>query len=532
MIFNNLERNRKKFNELNWYKDGGPWDLVIGLRLYLILLFLVAPVVHLIVNLVYLQPIGLIILGFSIWLIIRFVFFESRTDSEKLLKISLMILIPLAGTVFLNFSFGLIISIIHANQEVITIFIITVIASLVYFMTITVKRPFKTLNLKMSDFKLKWNSNRNHTKVRKHFFKVILLIWCIISAILIFIPYPIYFQSTKERTRDPSQKIGVWTYGEPLDKDRMGTDKFVTNETLEWLSEKGVYFVYGLKTNRIGEELYYKFSRLKKYNIETHVYIGTRANDVNFVNLWSFENLRVEIEEVLTYFKNNGFIGTPITTLVYDMEAISFAHFPDYGFNSTKIDKLSEYYQIQQLFEDFNNQIQEEYGLKIRICTDMYQIMDSKDYDDDIINLWGLMSDNEATYSYMIYRRDNLGMNYVLDCNRLANEGDTIILNSWKFEGYHCWENIKCAIDECRLVLGYPDKLLHLEIWALWYFLKSYGMDGFIHLIDAITTEMSQWQDIMVCNQYPYSPFSDLIITGTSLLDWYGPLFRLAYHAY
>jgi hypothetical protein len=122
-----------------------------------------------------------------------------------------------------------------------------------------------------------------------------------------------------------------------------------------------------------------------------------------------------------------------------------------------------------------------------------------------------------------------MGMNYIMDhCNYLES-GDTIILNSWKFEDYFCWEDLSCAIQECRLVLAYPNKQFNLEIWDLYYFLRSYQKQGLIDLIGNLTSNKEFWNPIPVANKFPYSFYSDGIFLSASYLDWFASLFRTFY---
>jgi hypothetical protein len=104
--------------------------------------------------------------------------------------------------------------------------------------------------------------------------------------------------------------------------------------------------------------------------------------------------------------------------------------------------------------------------------------------------------------------------------------GETIILNAWKFEGYICWNELECAIEDARLVLGYP-KPLNLEIWTLYYFLKSYNLSGFHEFMTALTEDQAAWPSIEVENKFPLSSFWDLVLIGVALLDLYGPIFRV-----
>ena len=184
------------------------------------------------------------------------------------------------------------------------------------------------------------------------------------------------------------------------------------------------------------------------------------------------------------------------------------------------------------MFTEFSQHVEKDYNLNIRICSDVFQAIDFRDGDDDIISLFGLLSYEEATMSYMIYRRNNYEQNYVLDHCRYLNDDDTIIINSWKFEGYMCWEDLDCAIKEARLVLAYPGKTLNLEIWCLWYFFDSYGMDGLYDFVEAVTSDRSKWPAIQVWNIFPSSFIWDFYFIGIALFDLYAPLFRIAFRAF
>jgi hypothetical protein len=346
---------------------------------------------------------------------------------------------------------------------------------------------------------------------------------------LILIPLPIY-QQIHETNKDPNQKIGIWTYGAPLDKSRENKSRYMDNATLQMLGDNDIYFVYGTSKNKIGAGLLEDMNRCKTFGIEVHLYVSTTSKDYNFVNIWTFEDLRQEIIEVLDFLNQSNYIEDPITHLVYDMEADPVKNFPFYGSDPETINKLSEYYRIKQLFIEFNQEIERDYGLNIRICSDTLQAIDYYDGDDDYITFWGLLAYEGATMSYMIYRRDTYAQNYILENNRLLKEGDTVILNSWKFNNYTCYDDINCAIMDAQLVLGYPEKTLNLEIWALWYFLGSFGVEGVHTLIDALTADRSKWPPIEIWNIFPQSFFWDILLYGVILLDLYAPLFRLAFN--
>ena len=105
----------------------------------------------------------------------------------------------------------------------------------------------------------------------------------------------------------------------------------------------------------------------------------------------------------------------------------------------------------------------------------------------------------------MVYRRNYLGQNLILDHCKFLNDGDTIILNAWRDDGPLCWKSIDCAIRDARLVLGYPKKSFRLEIWTSEYYIFSFGENGLTALVDAINEDVSDWSEVIVWNICPYS---------------------------
>ena len=519
---------RRKLRVSNWYQKDGPWDLIIGLRLYLILIFLLAPAIYIIIYVGIYSPILLLILGLSIWLIFNFVIFESRKSPKLLDLLGFILLIPSSSTIYLNFLLGLIIAVNHSLIGGIFINSSICIGSIIYFFIILSKCPFKRINDYFTSYLSNWAQRRSYKRIKKHILLISLFTFFLVSSSLIFIPTPVYVQ--KQHNDKSNQRIGIWTYGTPLDLSRENQSRFIDNDTLQMLSNNNIYFVYGTSKNKIGTGLLEDINRCRIFDIEVQLYISPTTDDYEFVNIWTFEDLRTEIEEVLDFLNESNFIGDPITTLVYDMEADPIKNFPNYGGDPNTINKLAQYYTFQELFNEFNKKIETNWGLKIRICSDTLQAIDFFDGDDDYINFWGLLSYEGATMSYMIYRRNNFHQNYVLNHCRLLKEGDTIILNSWKFEDYFCYGDIDCAIEDAQMVLGYPGKTLNLEIWALWYFLGSYGVEGVHSLIDALTSDRSTWPAIEIKNIFPYSFYWDILFYGVVLLDLYAPLFRLSFN--
>ena len=339
-----------------------------------------------------------------------------------------------------------------------------------------------------------------------------------------------YFTYLPHNT-SPETEFGIWTYGQSLNLGNEGDSEFLDNKSLDLLSDNGIYFVYGIHEPKVNSVFISNIRRCKYHKIEVHLSIGPKK--WSYANIWSFDRLKDEIIYILNTCRAYDLLGNPITSIVYDMETIVDTPFPFYGFNSNRINQLKEYNEIQEEFIKFNDFLKYEYGLDVRITSDIFQGVDYMDGDNDLKNLWGLIEDKNAEMSYMVYRRNNMGQNQILDHLKFLNDGDTIILNAWKYLGYLCYENIECAIEDCRLVLGYPEKTFRLELWELFHFLESYEVEGLEKLIKAICEVKSKdWPPIMIRNHFPYSFYWDLVFIGIIMTDLYSSLFRLLYGAY
>ena len=509
------------------------WDLLIAFRLYIIFFILIYPLIFFIVLLKYLSVVGIVILGFSFWFIIKYVLFESRKKQIGLFFSMLLITCIISA----NFFFGLIISIIQMNVISIILGIFICLGSTIYFLIMISQRPFRKINCELTKKKSEWSMRGKNKIYRISIFRHSLVFWLLISNTLLLLPYPIYIHSPKNSTiflnqnPYPDTEFGIWTYGQSLDDRKEDEDEYLDNKSLQMLSDAGIYFIYGINERNFDSKFIHRITRCKDYNIEVHLSIN--PNFWTYTNIWSFSDLKDEIEEILMICKDFNFLGDPITTFVYDMETIIDTPFPFYGFNLDYVNKIKEYHRIQKKFIEFNDYIKFNYDLDVRITTDIFQAVDFNDGDNDLMTLLGLMEDNNADMSYMVYRRNNFGQNQILDHMRFLHSGDRIILNAWKYAGYLCWKNIDCAIQDCRLVLGYPDKTFKLEIWELSHFLVSYGIDGLEKLVEAICeVDSSDWPPIVVTNRFPYSFFWDTVFYGIIMIDVYGPLFRFLYGAY
>jgi len=501
------------------------WDALIALRLYLIVFFIFYPIIYFSIHFGYLSPVSIIIIGFSIWIIARFVLFEKRRGPLRLLKISII-----GGCIILlNFTSLIIISVIHNNNSHFIEGSIILLVSALYFYMMITKKPFKKLNSILVLKKAKWTNDLKHKKIKQNIFKNFFISWLLISISLLIIPYSSYIQKFPNSNPSPKTDFGIWTYGQALNKDNHDEPDYVDDKALRMLGKADVYFIYGVTEKKIGHKLIENLNRCKNHDIEVHISVNPLKK--SYTNIWTFEGMRDEVEEILNYLKNNNMLGDPITTLVYDMELLPDNPTPHYYLDPNVIDKLDEYDEIQEKFDKFNDEIREEFDLKIRIVSDIYQAIDYKDKDDDLMRLQGLMSYDNAKMSYMVYRRNNYGRNQILDHLKFLNEGDTIILNAWRDVGYRCYRSIKCAIFDSRLVLGYP-KSFRLEIWELSYFLFSYGIDGLYDLVEAINEDPSEWDVVYVHNSFPFSLLWDLNFLGIVAFDIYAPLFRIMYKAY
>jgi len=509
-------------------KAVGQWNLIIALRLYSIIFLLIFPLMFFLFHLKYLSPTGIIILGLSVWLILKYVLFASKRSSIRFLKVLLVV----SFAIILNFFISLIYYIINGSLIFIFFGLSICIGSLLYFIVMIVFRPFTNVNFGLNLSKRRSKKGK-YSRIKKRAFKRVFVFWILISISLMVIPYPVYAQNYKifnnslQVNTSPNRDFGIWTYGQSLNEDNIDEPEYIQDQTLDMLGKAGIYFVYGLNVEKLKSKLVKNIIRCREHSIEVHISVNPLKT--TYTNVWSFESFRDDIEEVLKYLEFHNLTGDPITSLVYDMEVLPDVKFPFYGLNINKINKLNDYNEIQLKFKRFNNYIKDEYNLKIRITTDISQGFDFMDGDDDLSVFSGLLSDKKADMAYMVYRRNYLGQNLILDHCKFLNDGDTIILNAWRDEGHMCWKSIDCAIRDARLVLGYPKKSFRLEIWDLSYFLFSFGENGLTALVDAINEEVSDWSEVIVWNIFPYSFLWDSIFIGYIIIDLYGPLFRAVY---
>ncbi len=437
-----------------------------------------------------------------------------------------------SSVIILNFFISLINHILNGNLIFIFSGLSICIGSLLYFIVIIIYRPFINKNSKLTSSK-KWSFKEKYARIKNKTFKRVFVYWLLISISLMVIPYPVYVQNFKifnnclQKNTSPNRDIGIWTYGQSLNDGNVDEPEYIHDHTLEILGKNNVYFVYGLNVEKLDSKLIKNLLRCKEHGIEVHVSVNPIK--LSYTNVWTFEHLKNDIEEVLEFLKCHNLTGDLITTLVYDMEVLPDFKFPFYGLDAKKIDNLNEYNEIQMKFKRFNNYIRDEYDLKIRITTDISQGFDFKDGDNDLSFFSGLLSYEKADMAYMVYRRNTLGQNVILDHCKFLNKGDIIILNAWRDEDHHCWKSLDCAIRDARLVLGYPEKSFRLEIWDLSYFIFSFGENGLTALIDAINEDVSNWSEVIVWNIFPYSFFWDCIFILYIIIDLYGPLFRALY---
>ncbi|MFX0098395.1 MAG: hypothetical protein ACFFCS_02365, partial [Candidatus Hodarchaeota archaeon] len=425
-----------------FFKNIKEWDFLIALRLHALLFLLVFPVVHLIIQVERFSAPCMIILGIAAWLIAKYVFFEPRKDSRLFVKLSFCVLVFLFSIINLNIILGIVINFNHANPNGVARNVSFLLGSLVLTIPSIKLETFKKLNVNLTRAKEGWTSGRRGTFKRMSF-GMILTLWLCMTPLFLVGSYPIRSFQLDVKHLD-NKRIGIWTYGAPLDEDYNGTSMFIDNQTLQALGDKEIYLVYRIKTSHLGPELVEKLIRCRDHGVEVHVAVTPMSSQENFVNIWSFEELAPEVDVILQFLNMSGLIGNPITKLVYDMEGDPDAHFPLYGNDPAFRSKLSEYYRVKALFNDFNEHIRQDFGIPIRICTDIFQGLDFKDGDDDIQALWGLMPDDHesTTMSYMVYRRGNLGRNFILDHLRFLEDGDTILLNAWKDDEQFCWGDL------------------------------------------------------------------------------------------
>ena len=212
------------------------------------------------------------------------------------------------------------------------------ICSTFYFIIIIYIKPFKKINLRLTVKKLKWSEKRKYINFKKSIFRHALVFWLIISINLILVPYPVYILGNKtsyiihQPNPSPNTEFGIWTYGQSLNLENEGDSEFLDNKSLNFLSDAGIYFVYGINEPKVNSVFISNLARCKNHGIEVHLSIG--PTDWSYTNIWSFNSLKDEIKYILNICKEYNLLGNPITTLVYDMETLVDTPFPFYGFNS------------------------------------------------------------------------------------------------------------------------------------------------------------------------------------------------------
>ncbi|MHA1734636.1 MAG: hypothetical protein ACTSU5_22090 [Promethearchaeota archaeon] len=499
-------------------------------------LLLFVPVLYTAFKLHHLAPTGLVIAVFGTLLLARFASFESRTGTRpppKHLKNSLRVVAFICLLLTLNFALGAIMGFAHGNATAVAVNFAVCASILAYFGLVVKLRPFEKLNARLHRTWKGRLERRNHEPkfLGRHLFATLVAAWAAFSLAIFAVPYQVSVQGPLPPGEGlGGRRLGFWTGGSPVDPANNQSSQYFDDDTMDLLGGVGGYLVYGCRQNTVDGDLTSVLNRCRAHGVEVHLYRCPLTPGESYANAWTFQKLMNETEATLVYLLEEGFLGDPVTTVVYDMEGLpGDLHFPFYGFDPGLLSKLREYYAVQEEFRDYNRHLREDYNLSVRICTDYTQKWDALDGDDDLSVLWGVMSSEPVNWSYMAYRRDNLGYNFLTDHFRFLGDGDTIILNSWKFDDYACHADLECLVEECRLVLGFREKRFNLEFWALRNFLPSYGVQGFRELVHALTDDPSSWPEVHVVNQFPCWPFWDLVIVGFSSLDLYGPLFRLAY---
>lgn len=513
------------------------WNMLIVLRFYVIFYIGLFIPLSTIMKLQRITPISLIMFGTSILIALATGFFEERTGSDKFVQNSNIVFLIISSILIVNIFIGMISSILHGLLGSSIINGVLFAVSLCFLALVPTKggKLLEKINKDCISAINRLNERRNVVKhgfkwIHEHPGAFITLIWIIFCIIISVSPFEIYRQPIPANKQAENHTIGFWTSCSYLTNE--GGSSYINDTLMDKMSDSNGYFILGCRAD--DEDVLEAAQRCKDHNVGMKLYRCPLTEGDSFANIWTIENLIDEMEEQIIALNDSNYIGDPVTGIVYDMEGMpDEKHFPMYASEPEIVDKLHEYYEMQSVFRSFNERMYEEYGLNICICTDYFQRLDNYDYDDDISFFWGVMDDPAPyiSWSHMCYRKDFLGYDFLLDYMRFLDDGDTIILNSWKYEDCFCYNDIDCLIEECKLILGYPGKNFNLEFWAMRNFLPSYDLEGLDALLDAFNSDRAGWTEISIYYDVSYSLFWDIVQLGVSFLDMFGPLLRVFYLA-
>ncbi|MFX1443959.1 MAG: hypothetical protein ACFFHV_11135, partial [Promethearchaeota archaeon] len=184
-------------------------------------------------------------------------------------------------------------------------------------MVTIVFRPFNHLSCCLTSNKKRLFKGK-YFGVKNRVFKRIFLFWLLISISLIAIPYPVYIQGYNNSYKSslinnsPNRDIGIWTYGQALNEENIGEPDYIHDQTLEMLGKNDIYFVYGVNIEKLDSMLIKNILRCREHGIEVHISVNPLK--LSYTNLWTFESLRNDIEDVLNYLECHNLTGNPITT--------------------------------------------------------------------------------------------------------------------------------------------------------------------------------------------------------------------------
>jgi len=492
--------------------------LILIERFYLILFFLIYPLIVLSLSGVNIFFGYIIFFVLGIFLIYYFVISNKILNKKRRY---FQIFFPISTALFfflvLNQIFAFLIN-FYANS--LNIFNLFFFFLSVFFIALFIYNIRNPVILRMNQkyiMRVRGGSDKIHIRIN------LSLIFLFLILFLVNYIIPVYNFSYPSRERDDFQ-IGFWTYGVPLD-DQPYKDtglENISNETLDFMGKNGIYIIYGITDEALDSEnnetwpsgylngnlnFTERLKRCKNFGVKVHLSLTHRYFDdpYIFINIWTIEDTIKDIYKLKELLEAHDLWKDPVDTLVFDIEPVipyytSFYGLlnPELGSIFSNMEKLKEYDEILRDFIDFIEIITEDWELNVELCQIGMNLYDKIDGDDDLLRLWGLIdaeTNENIQKSYMIYRGSILSQKFLIDSMDMMEENDIVIISGFDSnEFYH--DDIDLTINDGQLVKNYPKKNLQLQLWDLYKIIDAYGEENIIKLIKGLQASKSAYYSL------------------------------------